>query len=171
MLQKMAAFVSVELFLKHMQYIEAHLPEHYEAAAKLINAYLEFLDEDLSFQHMDEEYKQLPVMYGSPDGCIILCKTDNNEFAGMVAVRNKRNGICEMKRLYVLPAYKGLGIGKELCILIISKAKQLGYKKMVLDTLERLQAAYKLYIQLGFTETEAYYENPLPGVVYFEKAL
>ena len=151
-----------------MQYIEAQLPEHYEAAIHLIKAYLHFLGEDLSFQHIDEEYKKLPVMYGKPVGSIILCKTDDGQYAGMVALRSKENGICEMKRLYVLPGYNGLGIGKELCLRIIAKAKQLGYKKMVLDTLQRLHPAYQLYLQLGFIEIEAYYENPLPGVVYME---
>jgi putative acetyltransferase len=154
-----------------MQFIEARLPEHYESAIDLIKAYLVFLGEDLSFQNIDEEYKLLPTMYGPPNGSIIICKTDDGNNAGMVAIRNKGNGTCEMKRLYVLPAYNGLGIGKKLCIHIIEKAQQLGYKKMVLDTLERLQPAYHLYKQLGFVETGAYYPNPLQGVVYFEKEL
>lgn len=166
----MGAFILVEFFLP-MQYLEACLPEHFDAAIVLIKAYLNFLGEDLSFQHLDEEYQKLAIMYGPPEGSIILCKTDNEQYAGMVAVRNKGNGVCEMKRLYVLPSYNGLGIGKELCLRIITTAQQLGYKKMVLDTLQRLQPAYQLYIRLGFTETDAYYANPLPGVVYFEKDL
>jgi len=152
-----------------MQYTEASLPEHYQSAIQLIKAYLQFLGEDLSFQHIAEEYRQLPAMYGPPNGAIIICHADDGTAAGMVAIRNKENGICEMKRLYVLPAYNGHGIGKELCLRIIEKARQLGYKEMVLDTLERLQPAYHLYRQLGFAETAAYYDNPLPGVVYFEK--
>jgi len=154
-----------------MEYIDAQLPEHYNAALDLIKAYLQFLGEDLSFQRIDEEYEQLPVMYGGLVGSIILCKTNDGRYAGMVALRNKGDGTCEMKRLYVLPTFNGLGIGKELCLRIINTGKHLGYKKMVLDTLRRLQPAYRLYKQLGFVETEAYYKNPLAGVVYLEKEL
>ncbi len=154
-----------------MQYIAAQLPQHYESAIELIKAYLVFLGEDLSFQNIDEEYMLLPAMYGPPNGSIIICKTDDGKATGMVAIRNKGNGTCEMKRLFVLPTYNGLGIGKKLCLCIIEKAQQLGYKKMVLDTLERLQPAYHLYKQLGFIETDAYYPNPLRGVVYFEMQL
>ncbi|MEO7309776.1 MAG: GNAT family N-acetyltransferase [Chitinophagaceae bacterium] len=154
-----------------MQYLEAHLPEHYEAAIQLLKAYLQFLGEDLSFQDIDQEYEQLPIMYGPPAGAIILCKTDGGIYAGMVAVRRKGADFCEMKRLYVLPDYSGQGIGKELCVRILQTARGLGYKKMVLDTLERLQPACNMYFKLGFTEIAAYYENPLPGVVYFEKQL
>jgi putative acetyltransferase len=154
-----------------MQYLVACTPAHYQAAFELIKAYVHFLGEDLSFQNLDAEYKQLPHMYGAPNGALILCYLPNGHAAGMVAIRSKQNGICEMKRLYVLPQYSGLGIGKQLCLLIVAKAVEMGFKKMVLDTLKRLEAAYKLYHQLGFEETAAYYANPLPGVVYFEKIL
>jgi len=160
-----------------MQLILAHLPAHYTAAIQLIKAYMDFLGEDLTFQHIEEEYDFLPIMYGQPVGALLLCQAYDGNYAGMVAVRKFDKGsgadasTCEMKRLYVLPAYNGQGIGKKLCIEIIDQAKRLGYKKMVLDTLGRLQPALHLYKELGFKEIPAYYENPLPGVVYMEKEI
>ena len=152
-------------------YFEASEPAHYEAAIVLIKAYMAFLNEDLCFQSVDAELQNLPAMYSGKKGSLILCQAEDGEYAGMVAIREKGETVCEMKRLYVLPAYQGYGIGKRLCELILEKARQLHYQTMVLDTLERLQPALKLYTQSGFTPTEAYYQNPLPGVVYMKKEL
>jgi len=154
-----------------MQLITASLPQHYEAAEELIKAYILFLGEDLGFQNLEDEFKNLPVMYGPPNGSLILCRTDDGKFAGMVANRNKGKNICEMKRLFVLPQYNGLGIGKTLCLRIIEMAKSSGYRFMVLDTLERLTPAIQLYQNLGFKTVAAYYDNPLSGVVYMKKEL
>ncbi len=155
-----------------MNYFEASEPAHYQAAVQLIKAYMKFLNEDLCFQSVDAELKNLPAMYSAPaGGSLLLCRSDAGVCAGMVAIRPKREGVCEMKRLYVLPEFNGQGIGKKLSQLIIEKAIALGYTTMVLDTLERLQPALKLYINLGFQRTGAYYNNPLPGVVYMSKAL
>ena len=167
-----------------MEFIEAYLPEHFEAAQILIEKYLEFLGEDLRFQHMDEEFRKLPLMYGPPSGSLLLCRSDNGVYAGMVGLRSfdkpwknmpgreqQPGKICEMKRLYVLPGYDGQGIGKNLCLRILEKAASLGYHVMVLDTLRRLESAFHLYKHLGFQERAAYYDNPLPGVVYMEKYL
>ncbi len=152
-------------------YLEASEPAHYEAAVVLIKAYMAFLNEDLCFQSVDAELQNLPAMYSGEKGNLLLCQTEDGKYAGMVAIRQKAPTICEMKRLYVLPAYQGYGIGKKLCERILEKAIHQGYQTMVLDTLERLQPALKLYTQLGFTPTEAYYQNPLPGVVYMKKSL
>lgn len=150
-------------------YFEASEPAHYEAAVGLIKAYMAFLNEDLCFQSVDAELQNLPAMYSGEKGSLILCRTTDGVYAGMVAIRQKGEGICEMKRLYVLPEFQKHGIGKKLSVLIIEKAQQLHYQTMVLDTLERLQPALQLYTQLGFTRTDAYYKNPLPGVVYMKK--
>ena len=83
----------------------------------------------------------------------------------------EEEGACEMKRLYVQAAYRKFGIGEALVIAILADAKQLGYTKMKLDTLERLKAAITLYLKHGFSITTAYYHNPLPEVVYMEKLL
>jgi putative acetyltransferase len=76
-----------------------------------------------------------------------------------------------MKRLFVQPAFRKYKIGEGLVIAILNEAQSLGYKKMKLDTLERLQAAIHLYLKQGFEITNAYYHNPLPEVVYMEKSL
>ena len=155
----------------NFEYFEASRPEHYAAAVELIKAYIVFLNEDLCFQSVDAEMKNLSDMYSAPTGSLLLCQAETGEYAGIVAIRPKREGICEMKRLYVLPQFLGYGIGKKLSQLIIEKATALGYKTMVLDTLERLQPALQLYSRLGFQRTDAYYNNPLPGVVYMRKQL
>lgn len=155
----------------NFEYIEASEPAHYDAAIQLIKAYMTFLNEDLCFQSVETELQNLPAMYSGQKGSLLLCRTTTGEYAGMVAIREKGETVCEMKRLYVLPEYKGHGIGKNLSQMIIEKAVQLGYQTMVLDTLERLQPALQLYTQLGFTRTAAYYHNPLPGVVFMEKGL
>lgn len=155
----------------NFDYFEAAEPAHYEAAIALIKAYMAFLNEDLCFQSVDAELQNLPAMYSGKKGSLLLCRTKNGIYAGMVAIRQKGEGVCEMKRLYVLPGFQGFGIGKKLSEMIIEKAQQLHYQTMVLDTLERLQPALQLYTQLGFTRTDAYYQNPLPGVVYMNKDL
>lgn len=130
-----------------------------------------FLQEDLYFQSVDAELSNLPAMYSGSNGSLLLCQAQDGQYAGMVAIRPKGEGTCEMKRLYVRPAFQGFGLGKKLSEKIIDKAKNLGYQTMILDTLERLQPALKLYNQLGFVRTSAYYANPLTGVVYMAKQL
>lgn len=150
--------------------ITASTKEEFEVAKQLFLAYQQFLGEDLCFQSFDAELQQLETMYGAPDGTLLLAM-HGETYIGCVALRKKGDGVCEMKRLYVLADYKGKGIGKKLAIAIIEKARQMGYKKMILDTLERLGPALQLYTSLQFEKTDAYYANPLQGVVYLQKQL
>eukprot|EP01035_Chromulina_nebulosa_P046390 gene46390-62835_t len=96
-----------------MNIITATTPEHYTAAANLFKAYQQFLGVDLCFQGFEAELKQLPEMYGAPNGALLLAE-NNGEFVGCVAVRKKGDGICEMKRLYLTEATKGKGVGRLL---------------------------------------------------------
>ncbi|RXK60827.1 GNAT family N-acetyltransferase [Lacibacter luteus] len=138
---------------------------------KLFREYELELDENLCFQSFEEELKNPLRKYGPPRGVIYLAKW-NNEVAGCVALQPLRErGACEMKRLYVKPHYRKHKIGKVLVEQLIKDAQMLGYTKMKLDTLEKLQPAIGLYKQYGFVETTSYYENPLDGVVYMEKEL
>jgi putative acetyltransferase len=137
----------------------------------LFQEYSNELNENLCFQSFDEELKNPLKKYGGSYGSLLLAFW-NNEPAGCIALQPlNKEGVCEMKRLYVRPQYRKFGIGEELVKMLLTEAKEKGYKKMVLDTLERLQAAIRLYEKYGFKNTSAYYINPLPNVVYMEKFL
>ncbi|TWI83089.1 acetyltransferase (GNAT) family protein [Lacibacter cauensis] len=142
-----------------------------DEARKLFEEYERELDEDLCFQSFQEEIKNPLKKYGPPLGVLYVAKW-NSEIAGCVALTPlKEKGVCEMKRLYVRPHYRKHKIGKVLVEQVMKDAAMMGYTKMKLDTLEKLQPAIGLYKQYGFVETTSYYENPLDGVVYMEKEL
>lgn len=132
--------------------------------------YLQELNEDLCFQNWDKEIENPLLKYGPPKGSLIIAYY-NNQPAGCIAIQDLENGVCEMKRMFVLPQLRKHGIGKLLVEAILQQAMLLGYKKMVLDTLTRLTSAIRLYEKYGFIHTTAYYANPLPNVVYMEKEL
>lgn len=154
------------LTLKHITHENADL----ETARHLFNEYAAELGVDLCFQSFDEELKNPLKKYGAPKGSLLLALW-NEEAVGTVALQEIEQGVCEMKRLYVQAPYRKFGIGEQLVIAILNDAKELGYQVMKLDTLERLKAAIRLYLKYGFVITTAYYENPLPEVVYMEKPL
>jgi carbonic anhydrase len=142
----------------------------FNAAKALFLEYQQELRVDLCFQSFDEELLQLPEMYGEKKGCLLLAIVDDH-YAGCVGIRRINEDTCEMKRLFVKPSYKKQGIGRKLVDQIIAEAILLGYKKMILDTLDRLAPALHLYTNFGFKVIKAYYPNPLEGVVYLEKEL
>lgn len=150
-----------------VQVVDAEV--HVNLVRQLFNQYAAELNEDLCFQSFDAELEDPLKKYGPPHSALLLAFVQN-EAAGCVAfqpIAEKR--VCEMKRLYVKPAYRKTGLGLILVQKIIETAVMAGYTKMVLDTLYRLQAAISLYQKVGFTTTQAYYTNPLDGVVYMEK--
>ena len=136
--------------------------------------FMEYSDElavDLCFQSFDAELKDPLKKYGPPTGSLLLAFY-NNTAVGCAALQPlSETGVCEMKRLYVQPAFRKFKIGDALVTAIVKEAKRLGYTKMKLDTLERLQPAIQLYLKHGFEITKPYYRNPLPEVVYMEKQL
>ena len=151
-------------------YIHATSDADYAAAADLFRAYATWLNIDLGFQHFSEELQQLKKMYALPVGGIILCKIDDGAI-GCVGIRKQEEEIAELKRMYVQPAFQHKGIGKELLEEAIKLAIECGYKKIRLDTLSNMHPAINLYTQYGFYEIPAYYYNPEPTAVYFEKDL
>ena len=153
-----------------MEIILANTEQEYEAAKQLFLAYQKYLGVDLCFQSFDKELNELAQMYSTPKGALLLALEDG-VYGGCVAVRYKKEGVCEMKRLYVMDNFKGKGLGRKLAVQIMAKAKELGYQTMVLDTLNKLTAALQLYASLDFLEIPPYYENPLEGVIYMEKKL
>lgn len=144
--------------------------EEYKAAADLFEEYAQWLGIDLGFQDFEKELQSLSNMYSAPTGGIILCK-DQKNFIASVAIRKFSVEIAELKRMYVQPAFQRNGIGKKLVLEAIALAKALGYKKIVLDTLNTMTPAISLYKEFGFKERAAYYNNPIDTAVYFEKEL
>jgi ribosomal protein S18 acetylase RimI-like enzyme len=134
---------------------------------RLFREYEAYLDVDLCFQGFEKELAGLPGNYAPPGGGLLIAFS-GNEAVGCVAVRRLAPAICEMKRLYVKSKARGMGLGRQLARQIISIAQQLGYSMMRLDTLDKLSEAMRLYESLGFTRTGPYYDNPLPGVVYWQ---
>lgn len=146
---------------------EISTPSEFAQARELFLEYAGWLGVDLCFQGFTEELDALPRMYAPPDGALVLARRDD-EIAGCVAVRRFDGKTSEMKRLFVRPAARGLGIGRLLAAASVGIARRLGYRRMVLDTLEEMVAARGIYSALGFVETGPYYENPLQGVRYME---
>ena len=143
----------------------AESPEDYALARQLFEEYAQALGVDLCFQNFALELEDLRGSYGPPGGGLLLAHR-GSEAAGCIALRRLDTSCCEMKRLYVRPSLRGIGLGRLLAERLLERARELGYRRMVLDTLESMESARALYRSLGFAEAEAYYHNPLPGVHY-----
>ena len=168
--------------------------EDLKSAIDIILAYHQWLNEDVSFQGWQEEIDGMPGKYAPPKGELFLARDTSGLAIGCLAVRPLTEGMplhqrpspnshfpyyfvswslrqlpdsCEMKRLFILPAGRGLGVGKALVQHSLEFARGAGYKNMKLDTLpHKMGAANKLYKDCGFKETEPYYHNPIKGVLY-----
>ncbi len=153
-----------------IEYVRVEAGDNLKKIKKLFREYEEFLGFELCFQDFENELKNLPGKYAPPEGRLIMARVDG-DIAGCVALKKIAEGICEMKRLYVRPEFRGQKLGRKLAEYIISEAMEIGYDKMRLDTLQRLKPALELYRSLGFHEISAYVHNPLEDVVYMEKVL
>lgn len=152
--------------------LEAISTEEVSEARSLFLEYAASLDFSLCFQNFQQELDTLPGKYSPPDGVLLLAAGKPGESAGCVAVRPLGEGACEMKRLYVRPAYRGTGTGRELVEAAVAWARMGGYRAMKLDTVPgRMDAAIGLYRRLGFVECEPYYETPVEGSLFFTLAL
>ena len=146
--------------------------EDLEIAAHLFTAYAKSLGLDLGFQDFTTEVSTLPGRYAPPKGEILLACDSQGNVVGCVAVRPlQAPGCCEMKRLYVTPAGRGLGIGRRLVDTILNIASCLGYHEMRLDSLSNMHKAIELYEKSGFKKIEAYYETPLDDTIFFARNL
>jgi putative acetyltransferase len=146
---------------------EAQGPDEIEEVRHLFWEYETFLGVDLSFQCFEDELVTLPGKYAPPTGALFIA-VNGEQTAGCVALRKLEDAVCEMKRLFVRPQFRGRGLGRQLAVRIVDEAIRLGYSMMLLDTLDRLEKAMKLYESLGFVRTKPYYHNPLHGVVYWK---
>jgi GNAT superfamily N-acetyltransferase len=154
--------------MPELRLVEVSDGEDLERIRELFTEYSRDLPFDLSFQNFEEELAALPGRYAPPSGRLLLAKHGDG-FAGCVALRQIGDGICEMKRLFVRPALRGKGIGRALAQAIIEEARQIGYKRMRLDTV--LEPAKCLYRSLGFREIPPYQHVPVEGVVFMELEL
>lgn len=151
---------------------EVHLApataEDLDTVRGLFREYEASLPFDLSFQNFEEELAGLPGRYAPPSGRMLLAKSDR-AFVGCVALRQIGEGVCEMKRLFVQPAFRGTGVGKDLAEAIVEEGRRIGYKRMRLDT--AMEPAKSLYRSLGFREIPPYQHVPVEGVVFMELEL
>jgi putative acetyltransferase len=147
--------------------VEAYDPDGVRLARDLFGEYAVTLGIDLCFQSFDRELAMLPGDYSPPQGRLLLARA-GEEVAGCIALRPLETGICEMKRLYVRPRHRGLGIGGVLARRIIDEARAAGYGRMRLDSLPSMRAALQLYRRLGFQSIAPYTSNPVPGAVFLE---
>jgi ribosomal protein S18 acetylase RimI-like enzyme len=137
----------------------------------IFTEYASTLDVDLCFQSFDEELDSLPGDYAAPSGALLIAQVDG-AWAGCVALRSITGvdyaNAAEMKRLYVRPAFRRLGLGRLLSEAILDQARTRGYSCVLLDTLDDMEAARALYEELGFVEIPPYYHNPIAGSHYLK---
>jgi putative acetyltransferase len=151
--------------------ISAEAPEHIAAARELFLEYAQSLGFSLCFQGFDQEIAALPGDYIPPRGRLLLAFVEAAP-AGCVALHQLEPAICEMKRLYVRPQFRGLRIGRSLVDRVLAEARGIGYSKMRLDTVEPIMRdAVRMYRALGFREIPSYRANPIPGALYMEREL
>ncbi|MBV9890448.1 MAG: GNAT family N-acetyltransferase [Rhizobacter sp.] len=148
--------------------------EELARTAEILREYAASLAVDLCFQDFDAELALLPGEYAPPRGHLLHAYVDG-ALAGCGALRPfadaEDGNACEMKRLYVRPAFRGLGLGRMLANALFDEARRAGYSTMLLDTLDDMEAARELYASLGFIEIGPYYYNPIPGAHYLKAEL
>lgn len=144
---------------------EASEPAGIEKARELLLEYQRSLGVDLCFQGFEVELATLPGRYARPTGRLLLA-IDGVSILGVAALRAIDGGDCEMKRLFVRPQGRGLGVGRLLATTLIDEACRAGYRRILLDTLPEMREAQSLYRSIGFSEIAPYCTNPIPGTLY-----
>ena len=162
---------SVSLVVKGLSLAQAETSSQIAQAHELFLEYAQSLGFSLCFQNSDKELARLPGDYAPPEGRLLLAEHEG-QLAGCVALHRLEDSICEMKRLYLRPHFRGKSIGRVLAGRIISEARQIGYRRMRLDTVEPvMKDAVAMYRKLGFREISPYCSNPIAGAIYMELQL
>jgi len=151
-----------------IDFADASAPPLLDAARELFREYQAAIGVDLSFQGFERELALLPGDYAPPAGRLLVARVDG-PIAGCGALRPIGQGVAELKRMWVRPAFRGLGLGRSIAEVLLRAADDIGYEAVRLDTLAPMKEAQALYVTLGFREIPAYYDNPLPGVIYMER--
>jgi len=154
-----------------MQFLQAESAAQIAQARELFLEYAQSLGFSLCFQNFDKELASLPGDYAPPEGRLLLAEFENR-LAGCVALHKLEDGICEMKRLYLRPEFRGKRLGRALAERIIGEAREMGHHRMRLDTVEPVMSdAVAMYRRLGFQEIEPYCANPMAGALYMQLRL
>jgi putative acetyltransferase len=171
---KATLLTSMTLSSPHIVVRQAESAGDLESVRTLFREYATSLDVDLCFQNFEDELRQLPGEYASPQGALWVAIVDS-VFAGCCAVRPLPGvdyvNASEMKRLYVRPQFRGLGLGRQLSEAVLDSARAAGFDCILLDTLDDMEAARALYQELGFAEIPPYYYNPIAGAHYLKADL
>ncbi len=149
------------------QIFAARFPDDLAVIREIFREYADSLGVDLCFQNFEEELATLPGKYSAPTGRVLLAWQQGTA-VGCVALRPMGEGACEMKRLYVRPEGRGLGLGRRLAEAICVAARDAGYQRIRLDTLATMTAAQDIYLAMGFKPIPAYVFNPIEGTRYLE---
>ncbi|MGC1647962.1 MAG: GNAT family N-acetyltransferase [Candidatus Sulfotelmatobacter sp.] len=162
---------SVSSVVKGLALSQAESPVQIAKARELFLEYAQSLGFSLCFQNFDKELAELPGDYAPPEGRLLLAEYEG-QLAGCVALHKLDDAICEMKRLYLRSQFRGKGLGRLLADRIIAEARQIGYQRMRLDTIEPvMKDAVAMYRKIGFREIAAYRSNPIAGAMYMELQL
>lgn len=157
--------------MSNIQLVTPTSAEDLAATSGIFREYAISLGFDLCFQDFEGEISNLPGDYDSPRGALLLAKIDG-AIAGCCALRPLDSSdyvnAAEMKRLYVRPAFRGLGLGRQLAEAVLDAALMAGYDSVLLDTLDDMEIARAMYEELGFKEIPPYYHNPLAGAHYLK---
>jgi ribosomal protein S18 acetylase RimI-like enzyme len=153
-----------------LEVIRAHRADDIEIVRSLLREYQQRLGVDLSFQGFETELAALPGSYAPPSGRLLLARHEQTP-VGCVALQRVSSSRGEMKRLYVPPSARGLGVGRKLVEQLLAEAQAIGYSEVVLDTLPDMIEAQRLYQQFGFGDIEPYRPNPIAGTRYLGKKL
>ena len=173
---KGSSVFSVPSVVKGFAFNQADSTAQLAHARELFLEYAQSLGFSLCFQNFDKELANLPGDYAPPAGRLLLAECEG-QLAGCVALHKLDPdelgpSLCEMKRLYLRPQFRGKGLGRALAERIIAEARHIGYRRMRLDTVEPvMKDAVAMYCKLGFKEIAPYCDNPIAGALYMELVL
>ena len=155
-----------------MKIVQAQSEHEIQQVRELFSEYVAWLGINLCFQNYEKELAELPGDYAPPGGRLLLMLDEDGGAAGCAALRDLGDGVCEMKRLFVRPEFRGQRLGERLVELILNEARAIGYQHIRLDTLPgKMDRAIAMYRARGFKDIPPYYNNPVVGAAFMELEL